>query len=254
MKLKVLLLFLGLAMGLALGNVFFSPPESSKLYSVVMPRKVWTALDRYAPKHYSRGNEELIIRHFFADRRGGFFLDVGAYDYKIENNTYYLEKNLSWHGIAIDANRDFERGYINNRPNTKFYSFFVSDKSDEEADFYLVKDPKHLTKSTAVKSFIAGREATEIKVATITLNDLLQKTGVNKVDFLSLDIELWEPHALAGFDIKKYKPALVCVEAHTPVQKQLLQYFAENDYVRLEQYLLLDQNNWYFGPKDLLEK
>lgn len=254
MRLKVLVLLLGIVIGLAICNFFLFKSNNSGAYPVFMPGKVRTALDRYAPKHYSRGNEELIIRHFFNDRQGGFFLDVGAYHYKNESNTYYLEKNLGWNGIAIDANKEFEQGYIDNRPKTRFYGLFVSDKSDEEADFYLVTDPKHLTKSTAVKSFIEGREAIKVKVPTIKLDDLLDKTGIKKIDFVTMDIELWEPHALAGFDIKRYKPDLMCIEAHLPVQKQLLQYFYENGYVQLEQYLLSDKNNWYFAPKDLIEK
>ena len=54
-------------------------------------------------KLYSQFDEELIIRDFFQDRRGGFFLDVGAADPDVNNTTYYLEKNLGWSGIGVDA-------------------------------------------------------------------------------------------------------------------------------------------------------
>jgi len=208
-----------------------------------------TELDRYAPKHYSEKNEETIIRHFFGDRRAGVFLDVGAYHYKNGSNTYYLEKELGWGGIAIDANAEFARGYQEYRPKTRFFNFFVSDKSDELADFHIVRDPGHLTKSTAVAAFVSGRKTEDVKVPTITLNDLLAKLGVENVDFLNLDIELWEPHALAGFDIEKYRPELVCVEAHREVRDQLLAYFTKHEYARLDQYFLFDQRNWYFTPR-----
>jgi FkbM family methyltransferase len=250
MRLKVLILLLGLAIGLALGDAFFSNSKGSLGYSIGPFRRIRTDLDRYAPKAFSEGNEEVIIRHFFADRRDGFFLDVGAYHYKDKSNTYYLEKNLGWQGIAIDANGEFEQGYLDNRPNTRFFAFFVSDRSDEKADFYIVKDPGHLTKSTAVQSFIKGRESEKIIVPTIRLDDLLAKLGVSRIDFFNLDIELWEPHALAGFDIEKYRPRLVCIEAHPPVQQEILTYFADHAYRRLDQYLLFDKRNWYFAPRD----
>jgi len=54
-------------------------------------------------KFYSWNNEELIIRDFFADRKGGFFLDIGCVHYRDSSNTYYLEKHLRWSGIAVDA-------------------------------------------------------------------------------------------------------------------------------------------------------
>ncbi len=43
---------------------------------------------------YSHGKEELIIRDFFQDRRGGVFLDVGFAFPKKNSTTYYLEKHL----------------------------------------------------------------------------------------------------------------------------------------------------------------
>jgi len=36
------------------------------------------------------------------NKRNGTFLDVGACFYKQISNTFYLEKNLDWRGIAID--------------------------------------------------------------------------------------------------------------------------------------------------------
>jgi len=251
--LKILLTTLGLVTGLAIGKIAFSPraPENS---ASEQPNGLRTELDKYAPKHFSESNEEIIIRHFFKDRTDGFFLDVGAYHYRDGSNTYYLEKYLNWKGIAIDANGEFGLGYRLNRPRTTFYNFFVSDKSDEKAEFYIVRDPGHLTKSTAVPEFVIGRKTEEVKVPTITLNDLLAKSGVQKIDFLNIDIELWEPHALAGFDIEKYRPDLVCIEAHRQVRDQLLAYFSAHGYVRLDQYFLFDQRNWYFTLKDRYQK
>ena len=65
-------------------------------------------------KLYSQMNEELIIRHFFDDRRDGFFLDVGAFDWKKASTTLYLERHLGWSGIAIDAQKIHAEGYRKN--------------------------------------------------------------------------------------------------------------------------------------------
>lgn len=247
--LLILLTALGVVAGLAIGKIAFSP-RALEISASERSSGLRTELERYAPKHFSERNEEIIIRHFFKDRKGGFFLDVGAYHYRDGSNTYYLEKYLNWKGIAIDANGEFAQGYRQNRPGTIFYNFFVSDKSDERAEFYIVRDPGHLTKSTAVPEFVKGRKTEEITVPTVALNDLLARLDVQKIDFLNLDIELWEPHALSGFDIEKYRPDLVCVEAHRQVRDQLLAYFGARGYVRLDQYFLFDQRNWYFTPKD----
>src|SRR6267143_495697 len=57
---------------------------------------------QFGPVAYSEHAEEWLIRDFFRDQRGGFFVDVGSYDYKKFSNTYYLDQVLGWSGLAID--------------------------------------------------------------------------------------------------------------------------------------------------------
>ena len=47
-------------------------------------------LDKHT-KVYSQFDEELLIRHFFNDERGGFYLDVGCAFPEKGSTTYYLE-------------------------------------------------------------------------------------------------------------------------------------------------------------------
>ena len=102
--------------------------------------------------------------------------------------------------------------------------------------------------SSAQKTFTQrwGEDVVELSVPTITLNDLLDGQGVTSIDFLSMDIELSEPQALAGFDIHRFRPALVGIEVHLEVRQQILNYFAEHDYVIVGAYLWADTENLYF--------
>jgi hypothetical protein len=65
-----------------------------------------------------------------------------------------------------------------------------------------------------------------------------------------MDIELSEPKALAGFDVDRFKPALVCIEAHPEVRQQILDYFTRHRYVLVGRYLRADSKNLYFQPLD----
>ena len=47
-----------------------------------------------------------------------------------------------------------------------------------------------------------------------------------------------------------YRPALVCIEAHSQVRALILGYFAKHQHVRLEKYACLDRVNFYFTPRD----
>jgi len=203
---------------------------------------------KYGPSKNSYGPEEWIVRDFFQDKRDGVFLDVGANHYKSTSNTFYLETVLNWSGIAIDALPEFAADYQTFRPRTKFFAFFVSDKSNERAKMYVLEKNKQIGSGEKAFAEQHGDKAKEIDVPTITLNDLLDSERVTTIDYLSLDIELYEPKALQGFDVDRFHPQLVCVEAHPQVRQQIIDYFAKHHYVVVGKYLRADPNNLYFTP------
>lgn len=204
--------------------------------------------ERYGPDHFSEREEEWLIRDFFQDRRGGTFVDVGAHHFKSSSKTYYLESKLGWSGIAVEPQTEFAAEYATYRPKTKFLPFFVSDTSNHKAKLYLLDGMRSVASSNEafVKQFGKPNEVRE--VPTITLTDLLDAERVSRIDFLSMDIELHEPMALKGFDIERFKPSLVCIEALTPVRQQILDYFTRHGYVVVGKYVWVDLENLYFAP------
>jgi FkbM family methyltransferase len=202
----------------------------------------------YGPDKYSRHGEEWFVRDFFADRRGGTFVDVGAYDYKEDSNTYYLETILGWSGIAVDANPMFAEGYQRHRPRTRYVSFFVSDRSDDEVTLHIPRSFPLMASGDRAFASLTGSDLDSRTVRTITLTDLLERAGIETFDFLSMDVELAEPKALAGFDIRRFRPALVCIESHPQVRQDVLDYFAKAEYVVVGRYLRADQWNLWFMP------
>ena len=155
-----------------------------------------------------------------------------------------------WSGLAIDAQEEFAADYAKYRPRTRFFAFFVSDSSDGLESLF-VPDGNRLV-SSSNKEFSDRYDASgkERKVKTITLDDLLVRTGVTKIDFLTMDIELAEPKALAGFDLVRHRPRLVCVEAHPDVRQHLINYFADRQYRVVGRYLRADPYNLWFAPAD----
>jgi FkbM family methyltransferase len=138
---------------------------------------------------------------------------------------------------------------VQHRPRTKFFTFFVSDRSDESARLFVIS--RNTTVSSGDRAFVEqfGTPDRVDVVPTITLNDLLSSQRVERIDFLSMDIELHEPEALRGFDIQRYEPQLVCIEALLPVRQQILDYFARNGYIIDGRYLRADRENLYFRPR-----
>ena len=202
----------------------------------------------YGPETNTQYEEEWIIRDFFKDKREGVFVDVGASHYQHFNNTFYLETKLGWSGVAIEPLREFEADYTAHRPRTRFRAFFVSDASNEVAKMYYLKNNPLVTSATKEFTARSGTDAKEMTAPTITLDDLLAAEHIERFDFLSMDIELHEPQALSGFDVQRFRPALVCIEAHPEVRQQILDYFTQRGYVLVGKYLRADAINLYFTP------
>lgn len=203
---------------------------------------------RYGPDHYTEREEEWLIRDYFQDKREGVFVDVGAHHFRSMSKTYYLESRLGWSGIAIEPQREFEADYAKHRPRTAFFPFFVSNVSNATARLHLIKRMAAVASADPdfVKRFGTPDEVRE--VPTVTLTDLLDSQRIRKIDFMNMDIELHEPRALEGFDIKRFKPSLVCIEALLPVRQAILDYFARNGYVLVGKYVWVDTENLYFEP------
>jgi FkbM family methyltransferase len=202
---------------------------------------------------YSQVKEEVLIRHFFNDAKDKFFLDVGCSDYKNISTTYYLEKHLDWKGIGVDALNQYAADYLKYRPRTKFRNFAVSNHSGGTIDVY-TKPGFEVYSSTIKEAVYRIPEPVVVKVPVITLNDLLKKEKVDHIDFLSMDIEAGELKALEGFNIKKYRPLLVCIEVQEEMgvyfANEITDYFQRNGYEKLEAYTQFEgKGNWYFKPK-----
>jgi FkbM family methyltransferase len=217
-------------------HFFFSEPALGELEAFET---------KYGPGHFSMGLEEWFVRDYFQDKRDGVFLDVGANHYKDRNNTYYLESALGWSGIAVDALEEFAADYRTHRPRTRFVAMFASDVADTRVQFFV---PDNNLVSSANREFVDKYDSDPSvrEVPTTTLTAVLDQAGVAKIDYMSMDIEMAEPKALAGFDIDRFKPELVCIEAHEQIRQHLIDYFARHGYVVVGKYLRVDPHNLYF--------
>lgn len=200
-------------------------------------------------KLYSQHDEELIIRHFFHDERGGTFVDVGCWDWREGSTTLYLEDHLSWSGLAVDAQPQLKDGYERHRPRTRFFNFIVSERSGDAGHLYVADQISSVHADHAERFGAQWYQDQPLEVPTITLNDLLERNNIDRIDLLSMDIEGSEPTALAGFDLRRYRPRLVVIEAAPHVQDLITRYFEDREYERIDAYLERDSVNWYFKPR-----
>lgn len=67
-------------------------------------------------KYYSQaGQDKWVVENVFDHKTGGYFLDIGAYDGVRYSNTFWLEKNLGWSGLCVEADADTFQKLQSNR-------------------------------------------------------------------------------------------------------------------------------------------
>jgi hypothetical protein len=74
-----------------------------------------------------------------------------------------------------------------------------------------------------------------------SLNDILEENQIDRIDFLSIDVEGAELDVLKGFDLEKYRPALILLEdKHVALTKH--RYLKKRGYKLVKR---TKQNCWY---------
>jgi len=185
---------------------------------------------------FGQAFEDYLAYQFFDKRRTGFFVDIGASDGIRFSNSFILER-WGWGGICVEAHPFYHNLCKKNRPKSTVYNVAVG-ATNGTATFYASKhgalsslDPSvGTTFKKSFKAFTGYDKQIPTKVRTI--NSLLEENKVKKVDYVTIDIEGTELDAMRGFDLKKYCPDLLIIEAITPGRKTaMISYMQENGYV-----------------------
>lgn len=173
------------------------------------------------------GQDEYYIKNIINYKQNGYYVDVGAHDGIKLSNTYYLEKNLNWTGICIEANEDLHQKLCVNRPNSINVNQLIYSQSDLELHFEMALN-KEIVEGNDMLSRISNDEinainhdyfteqfiqSKTIKQKTKTLTDVLDAANApNTIDYCSIDIEGAELACLEGIRFDKYKFLFITIE------------------------------------------
>ena len=168
-------------------------------------------------KYKSQFFQDRIIEGVLSGKKNGFFVDIGANRYDKNSNSYYFEKYLGWHGLAIDPIAKFERDWKSKRKKSIFMKFAVGN-ANRKVDF--VHFHTQLEDWEDMLSGLVGKVRSEdlnmsheiISVKMRKLKDLLKEAKVKKIDFMSIDVEGSEMQVLAGSNFVKYRPSVILIE------------------------------------------
>jgi FkbM family methyltransferase len=153
----------------------------------------------------SQFGEDVFVRKFFGDRRGGTWLDIGAFHPKIASNTAMLRRQ-GWHGINVDADPVkirlfdwFRRGDVN-------VCAAVSGTTGQHATLARARAGSY----GSMDRVTVAEDATGVRTRTVA--DILAEVAPAEVDFVSIDVEGLEHDILQAYPFERYAPELFCVE------------------------------------------
>lgn len=70
------------------------------------------------PVSYSGGTgHDVFVANILDGKRDGYYVELGAWDYKQGNNTYMLEQDFGWKGVSFDVLPDYVEKWNQNRKN-----------------------------------------------------------------------------------------------------------------------------------------
>ncbi|MBS3809851.1 MAG: FkbM family methyltransferase [Desulfobacterales bacterium] len=194
--------------------------------------------------------EKREVREYFKNKKNGIFVEVGAHEpTSAESQSWHLEKELDWSGILVEPNPELSRQAQQLRPNATVYQCACTspDKTGILSLYIPIKNNDLITSHASLRKNADDFSYTRhkaVSVEAVTLNSLLEKSGIESIDLLSIDVEGTEMEVMEGFDLKKFAPALILLE-------DKLLYLEKHRYLKNNGYMLVKrtkQNNWYI-PK-----
>ncbi len=196
---------------------------------------------RYHVMDSAKQTESELVWDFFKQSPQGVFVEVGANHPTVDNQTWFLEQR-GWSGVLVEPNPDLVRLLVEQRLRSRVVHAAVGAPGQpDDVDLLLGLNPLHSTLTPMLGDQLSGKT---VRVKLRTLNSILDQVGVERIDFLSIDVEGMELQVLQGLDFKKHAPRLILIEEH---RRDYTKHF----YLRHQGYRLVrrtGRNNWYVAP------
>ena len=198
-------------------------PFVAPLYRSVIHREAMPPFRR----KFAAGRLHEAIKREVGDRRGGFFFEAGANDGLLFSNTAYLERYCGWTGLLVEAVPHKFVECVWNRPHSivEHCALVPPDFPERAVEIFysnLMSYTPSLTDVDGPAQIGAGRpfllsaekalSNQRFFAPAMTLSSVLTKHGVDRIDFMVLDLEGAELGALSGLDFQAVHIERVLIE------------------------------------------
>jgi len=169
---------------------------------------------------FAQEGEDLILYdllHQVLKLENPSYLDIGAGDPVLSNNTYVLYGTGS-RGVLVEPNPTLTKRLKSVRSGDVVVNAGVGVKDTGEADYYVIRGQWPLNTFSLEDVAILRKQYTEdpvekvIKMPLIQINRLIAEHFETAPDLLSIDIEGMDLDVLKSMNFKAHRPATICAE------------------------------------------
>jgi FkbM family methyltransferase len=233
------------------------------IFSLISKKKRVTPTIPYK-KSYSQSGEDLLVEFIFyhiLNIKDFTYMDIGAHHpYYLSNTAIFYEKGNK--GISIEPDPILFNEIKKERPNEICLNigimFNKKQNNEELAEFYIM--------STTTLNTFSKKEAERLHYEgtyKITEKKMIPVKHIHQIieeyflpDFVSIDVEGIDYEIIQSFNLKKYRPKVICIEtlefspnaSENIKNKEIINYLSSNNY-----FLYADTNiNSIFIDNNLL--
>lgn len=166
---------------------------------------------------YAQNFEDVMLQRLFEEVPAGFYVDLGAWDPKLHSVTQHFY-DLGWRGVNVEPIKSRYNAFIDARPRDINLNKAVGLVAGTLQFYECIEDSALSTLDAATANSLRERGLSfdGYEVETITLQKIFDQWCPETVDFLKIDIEGFEGKLLNNFDLIKYRPRCLVVEATLP--------------------------------------
>lgn len=204
------------------------------------------SIGRGPGKYDSKGSQfdqdAFLYQNFFAGKKDGFFLDIGANHPLIYSNSLFFDQCLGWKGLAFEPNPQYLQAW--ETPGIRTTELHPNCIWKETKDMHF--------KGGGVTGGITEIDGQGTWTAhCLSLEDVLDAHRDKHIDFISLDIEGAEIDLLQNFPFYKYDIGVWLVETFWLDARKIDHIFMTNGYYKVAQlaidsvYVKATDTIWY---------
>jgi FkbM family methyltransferase len=166
---------------------------------------------------YAQRLEDYHLDLIFPGQEHGVYVDVGG-GHPVADNVSFHFYLRGWSGLIVEPQQALAKLYARIRPRDVIVPFPVGDR-DGEIEFHSVERLHGFSTIVEQNAIGAGDFGVGYKTEKLPirrLSGLIDEHRLGEIDFLKIDVEGAEGAVLAGLDLDRHRPKVMCIEAVEP--------------------------------------